>query len=58
MKNKEKYAKEIVELACDGNRIAIVRQTGEFRSCYEMPCRECLFHSNAKRCKEKNKRVG
>lgn len=53
MKNKEKYAKEIVEIACDGNRIAIVRQTGEFRSCYEMPCRECLFHSNTERCKEK-----
>ena len=54
MKNKEKYAKEIVELACDGNRIAIVRQTGEFRSCYETPCRECLFHStNTEQCKEK-----
>ena len=54
MKNKEKYAKEIVELACDGNRIAIVRQTGEFRSCYELPCRECLFHSsNTEQCKEK-----
>ena len=25
MKNKEKYAKEIVEIACDGNRIAIIR---------------------------------
>lgn len=53
MKNKERYSKEIVELACDGNRIAIVRQTGEFRSCYGMPCRECLFHSNTERCKEK-----
>lgn len=54
MKNKEKYAKEIVELACDGNRIAIVRQTGGFRSCYETPCRECLFHSsNTEQCKEK-----
>lgn len=54
MKNKEKYAKEIVELACDGNRIAIVRKTGEFRSCYETPCRECLFHScNTEQCKEK-----
>lgn len=53
MKNKEKYAKEIVELACDGNRIAIVRQTGEFRSCYETQCRECLFHSDTERCKEK-----
>lgn len=53
MKNKKKFSKEIVELACDGNRIAIVRQTGEFRSCYETPCRECLFHSDTERCKEK-----
>lgn len=54
MKNKEKYAKEIVELACGGNRIAIVRQTGEFTSCYETPCRECLFHScDTEQCKEK-----
>lgn len=53
MKNKEKHAKEILELACDGNRIAIIRQTGEFRSCYETPCRECLFHSNTVQCKEK-----
>lgn len=54
MKNKEKYIKEIVELACDGNRIAIVRQTGEFRSCYGTLCRECLFRSsNTEQCKEK-----
>lgn len=54
MKNKEKYAKEIVELACDGNRIAIDRQTGEFRSCYETPCIECLFHSSdTKQCIER-----
>ena len=54
MKNKEKYAKEIVELACDGNRIAIVRQTGEFRSCYETLCRGCLFQSsNTEQCKAK-----
>ena len=56
MKNKEKYAKEIVELACDGKRIAIVRQTGKIRSCYETPCRECLFHSYDKeQCKERTR---
>lgn len=54
MKNKEKYAKDIVELACDGNRIAVIRQTGEFRSCYETPCRECLFHSSdTGQCRER-----
>lgn len=56
MKNKEKFSKEIVELACDGNRIAVVRQTGEFRSCYETPCRECLFHSSDKeQCRERTR---
>lgn len=56
MKNKEKFSKEIVELACDGNRIAIVRQTGEFRSCYETPCIECLFRSSDKeQCKERTR---
>lgn len=56
MKNKEKYAKEILELACDGNRIAIVRQTGKFRSCYETPCIECLFHSSDKeQCRERTR---
>lgn len=54
MKNKEKYAEQIIEIACDGNRIAIVRQTGKFRPCHKTPCRECLFHSSdAERCKEK-----
>lgn len=54
MKNKEKFEKEILELACDGKRIAIDRQTGEFRSCYETPCIECLFHSSyTKQCIER-----
>lgn len=45
-----------MELACDGNRIAVVRQTGEFRSCYETPCIECLFHSSDKeQCKERTR---
>ena len=56
MKNKEKFSKEIVEIACDGNRIAVDRQTGEFRSCYETPCIECLFHSSDKeQCKERTR---
>ena len=56
MKNKEKYAKEIVELACDGNRIAVVRQTGEFRSCYKTACIECLFHSSDReQCRERTR---
>ena len=55
MKNKEKYAKEIVELACNGNKIAIVRQTGELRPCCGISCRECLFRVGTARCEEKTR---
>lgn len=54
MKNKEKFAKGIIEIACDGDSIAVVRSTGELRPCCEISCEECLFHSsNTERCKEK-----
>lgn len=56
MKNKEKYAKEILELACDGNEIAIIRQTGEIRSCYETSCRECLFNTGTSSCKDETRK--
>lgn len=55
MKNKEKYAKEISELACNGNKIAIVRQTGELRPCCGISCRECLFRVGTARCEEKTR---
>lgn len=43
MKNKEKYSKRIVELACDGNDIAVDKRTGKVDSCLCIPCRNCLF---------------
>lgn len=43
MKNKEKYAKEIVEIACDGNDIAFNKNTGKLESCGSLNCHECLF---------------
>jgi hypothetical protein len=43
MKNKEKYAKEIVEIACDGNDIAFNKNTGKLESCESLNCHECLF---------------
>lgn len=52
MKNKEKYAKEIVDIACNGNRIAVVRSTGELRPCCKMPCKECLFNTGTSSCRE------
>lgn len=46
MKNKEKYAKEIVEIACDGEDIAIDKRTGKVSSCTNVPCVNCLFCKN------------
>ena len=43
MKNKEKYSKKIVELACDGNCIAVDKNSGKVDSCICIPCRNCLF---------------
>lgn len=48
MKNKEKFAKEIVEIVCDGNDIAVNKNTGKPESCESLNCNECLFsgHGN------------
>lgn len=51
MKNKEKYAKEIMEIACSGNSIAMVRESGRIAPCCSTLCVECLFNSD--KCKER-----
>lgn len=43
MKNKEKYAKEIMEIACNGGSIAIIKKSGRIVPCYSVSCGECLF---------------
>lgn len=54
MKNKEKYAKEIVELACDGNGIAVDKHSGTICSCNYISCSNCLF-DDSKDCIERRK---
>lgn len=43
MKNKEKYAKEIIEIACSGDSIAIIKESGHIVSCNGVECNLCLF---------------
>ena len=43
MTNKEKYAKEIVELACDGDGVAVDKRTGKVDSCNCVLCKNCMF---------------
>lgn len=54
MKNKEKYAKEIIEIACKYG--AVNEQTGELNGCSEIICEHCLFRERGiMRCEEKMK---
>lgn len=43
MKNKERYAKEIIEIACSGDDVAVCKYTGKPIDCYDIECDECLF---------------
>ena len=43
MKNKEKYAKEIVEIACNGRNVAVCKSTGKPIDCVDIVCSKCSF---------------
>ena len=46
MKNKEKYAKEILEVACSGNSFAFDKTTNKVVPCRSILCSDCLFGHN------------
>lgn len=43
MKNKEKYAKEIFEIACEAHKIAFNKKTNKLSPCACTDCEDCLF---------------
>lgn len=45
MKNKEKYAKEIMKVACGGDSIAVTKGSERIVPCGNIYCDECLFAS-------------
>lgn len=50
MKNKERYAKEIVQIVCDGSCVAVDKATGNPVSCNNIVCIDCTL-SNKGGCK-------
>lgn len=56
MKNKEKYAMDIVEIACNGDSISVARSTGKLVPCSETLCRECLFNTGTSSCKDETRK--
>ena len=53
MKNKEKFAKEIVEIACSGEVLAV--SSGIIRKCVGLPCYKCSFYRDGIECNEMRK---
>lgn len=46
MKNKEKYAKEIIEIACRGDDFAFDKNSHMVASCGCVNCSDCLFYKS------------
>lgn len=45
MKNKEKYAKEIIEIACSGHAVSVSKVTGKPIACENNSCKNCVRHN-------------
>ena len=43
MTNKEKFAKEILDIACSGDSIAVTKEGEHIVRCSDIACSECLF---------------
>lgn len=43
MKNKEKFEKELIEIACNGKVVAVNKETGVPVKCGIISCSECRF---------------
>ena len=52
MKNKEKYAKEIVEIVCEGCALAVSKETGKPNRCGNVGCEDCMRYTGRPGCAE------
>lgn len=55
MKNKEKFAKEIIEIACDCCILGVNKNTGKPKKCSVLDCDKCLFSRSKIRCDSRKK---
>lgn len=55
MKNREKFAKEIIDIACKGLEFAVTKSS-KITSCSQISCKKCIFESpkdSEKSCRTK-----
>lgn len=56
MKNKEKFASEILEFACSFNGFAVDKKTSKIVECVKLECEKCIFNSDGKGCTDAKKK--
>ena len=47
MKNREKFEKEIMDIACSGHSIAFDKEANKLTGCNKINCSECAFCSSS-----------
>lgn len=59
MTNREKFAEQILDIACGGSKIAVDKATLELAPCYKLACEDCLFSFGNGDCRgaRKNGRI-
>ena len=56
MKNREKFEKEIMDIACSGHSIAFDKKANKLTDCDHILCGNCAFHSSISSCRDKCKK--
>lgn len=46
MTNREKFAEQILDIACGGSKIAVNKATLEPIACHKLACGDCLFNTH------------
>ena len=46
MTNREKFAEEILDIACSGSKLAVDKATLEPIACRKLECKHCLFNAH------------
>ena len=50
MTNREKYAEQILEIACNGRTIAVDKETTKPIGCGTIHCQQCIFFHSCRQC--------
>ena len=50
MTNKEKYGKEILDIACTGDHVAMRKSDNVIVGCGKLGCLDCAFNTHGKGC--------